>query len=72
MGLDQKGSEPEYSSRPRLLSAGDVAIWLGASSGWVRDHAIRKDPRLKIVKVGKLLRFRPEDVEEFIRSATEA
>ena len=49
-----------------LLRPGDVAKWLGVSSGWVRDHSTRKDPRLKAVKVGKLLRFRPEDVENFV------
>jgi hypothetical protein len=51
----------------RLLGPADVARWLGVSPGWVRDHATRKQPRIKTVKVGKLLRFRPEDVEEFIR-----
>ena len=50
----------------RLLDPGEVARWLGVSAGWVRDHATRKQPRLKAIKVGKLLRFRPQDVEEFI------
>lgn len=49
-----------------MLGPGEVAKWLGVSPGWVRDHATRKDPRIKAVKVGKLLRFRPEDVEAFI------
>jgi excisionase family DNA binding protein len=53
----------------RLLSPGEVANWLGVSSGWVRDHATRKDPRIRVVRVGKLLRFRPEDVEAFIETA---
>jgi len=55
----------------RLLGPGDVAKWLGVSSGWVRDHATRKEPRLRAVKVGKLLRFRPEDIEEFLRGSVE-
>ncbi|MGH9655613.1 MAG: helix-turn-helix domain-containing protein [Bryobacteraceae bacterium] len=50
-----------------LLEPSEVAKWLGVSAGWVRDHATRKQPRLKAIKVGKLLRFRPEDIEEFIR-----
>ena len=58
----------ERTSVHRLLGPDDVAKWLGVSSGWVRDHATRKVPRLKAVKVGKLLRFRPEDVETFIRA----
>jgi excisionase family DNA binding protein len=50
----------------RLLTVDQVAAILGVSPAWVRDHATRKQPRLKCVKVGKLLRFRMEDVEEFI------
>jgi excisionase family DNA binding protein len=61
----------EPASVHRLLGPADVAKWLGVSSGWVRDHATRKEPRLKAVKVGKLLRFRPEDVEEFLRDWTD-
>ena len=52
----------------RLLGPGDVARWLGVSAGWVRDHATRKQPRIKAVKIGKLLRFKAEDVEDFIRA----
>lgn len=51
----------------RLLSVGDVAKILGVSPGWVRDHATgRRRPRLTAVRLGKLLRFRLQDVEEFI------
>jgi len=50
----------------QLLSVREVALMLGVSQAWVRDHATRKQPHLKCVKVGKLLRFRPEDVQEFI------
>lgn len=50
-----------------LLTPGEVASRFHVSVGWVRDHATRKQPRLRYVKLGKLLRFRPEDVEEFIR-----
>src|ERR1700761_1698635 len=62
----------ETASVQRLLGPADVAKWLPVSSGWVRDHATRKEPRLKSVKVGKLLRFRPEDVEDFLRTAAGA
>jgi len=57
------------NKKRELLEPSAVAKWLGVSSGWVRDHATRKEPRLRVVKVGKLLRFRPEDVEEFIRTS---
>lgn len=49
-----------------LMEAADVAKWLGVSEQWVRDHGTKREPRLKSVRVGRLLRFRREDVEEFI------
>ena len=55
---------PEFGMR--LLSVEQVAQILGVSPAWIRDHATRKQPHLKRVKVGKLLKFRPNDVEEFI------
>ena len=53
--------------KPDLLTPGQVARRLQVSSAWVRDHATRKAPRIAVIKVGKLLRFRPEDVERFIK-----
>jgi hypothetical protein len=41
----------------RLLTAEDLARHLQVSAAWVRDHATRKQPRLPVVRVGKLLRF---------------
>jgi excisionase family DNA binding protein len=52
----------------QLLSVKQVAEWLAVSPAWVRDHATRKKPRLRAVRLGKLLRFRPEDVEDFVRT----
>jgi len=49
-----------------LKTAIQVARRLGVSERWVRDHATRRSPRLPVVKLGSLLRFRPEDVEAFI------
>ena len=49
-----------------LLTVQEVAGILKVSSGWVRDHAGRKQPHLRCVRVGDLLRFRPRDVKEFI------
>ena len=56
------------TDREKLLTPGDVAKWLCVSPAWVRDHATRKQPHLPAVKLGKLLRFRPVDVEKFIES----
>lgn len=65
LNLEQTNTTAARSAA--LLEPMEVAKWLGVSAGWVRDHATRKQPRLKAIKVGKLLRFRPEDIEEFIR-----
>jgi excisionase family DNA binding protein len=51
----------------KLLTPKEVAKWLDVSVDWVHNHATRKSPRLPVVRIGKLLRFRNEDVEEFIR-----
>lgn len=49
-----------------LLEASDVAKWLGVSERWVREHGTKRESRLKSIRVGRLLRFRREDVEDFI------
>jgi predicted DNA-binding transcriptional regulator AlpA len=53
-----------------LMTVGDVASLLQVSGAWVRDHATRKQPRLPVVKVGKLLRFRPGEIEKWIQEHT--
>jgi excisionase family DNA binding protein len=50
----------------RLLTPKEVAEILGVSSAWVLDHASRRRPHLPSVKLGKAVRFRKVDVEEFI------
>ncbi|MGH9504802.1 MAG: helix-turn-helix transcriptional regulator [Terriglobales bacterium] len=53
----------------RLLSLEDVAEMLGVSRAWVRDHATRRQPRIPVVRLGgkrALLRFRAQDIENFI------
>jgi hypothetical protein len=50
----------------RLLTAQEVADRLGVSERWVRDHATRRSPRLRAIKLGPLLRFRWLDVQIFI------
>jgi len=52
-----------------LLTLDDVAKLLSVSKDWVRDHATRRSPRLPVVRLGgkrAVLRFRQEDVDEFI------
>lgn len=51
----------------RLLTPKEVAEFLSVSVPWVLDHASRRRPLLPSVKLGKAVRFRREEVEEFIR-----
>ena len=44
---------------PTLLTVDNVAALLQVSADWVRDPATRKQPRLPMIRVGKLLGFRP-------------
>ena len=70
MAVTTEPMQDPISRRPTpLLEPAQVARWLGVSPGWVRDHATRKHPRIRSVKVGKLLRFRADDVEEFIQQS---
>jgi len=63
----QQVNAAERDEFARLLGPAEVAEWLGVSVAWVRDHATRKSPRIPAVKAGKLLRFRPVDVQGFIK-----
>ena len=61
--------EQSFALPSRLLTVSEVAKWLCVSPTWVRDHASgRRRPKLPSIKLGKALRFRAENVEEFIRS----
>jgi len=55
-----------WSHSKTLLTVDEVADMLRVSSAWVRDHATRKAPRLPMLKVGKRLRARPTDIEDWI------
>ena len=55
------------AEREKLLTPTELSQWLGVSPAWVRDHATRSKPRLPSVRLGKLLRFRSQDVERFLR-----
>jgi excisionase family DNA binding protein len=56
----------------RLFTAQEVAARLGVSERWVRDHATRRKPRLRAIKLGPLLRFRWSDVQALVaQQATE-
>jgi predicted DNA-binding transcriptional regulator AlpA len=53
----------------RLWTLKEVAEYLQMSKDWVRDHATRRQPRIPSIRLGgrrKVLRFRPQDVRQFI------
>ena len=43
----------------------ELAERWGMKPGWVRDHATRKSPRIKVRKFGRFLRFHYGDVVHF-------
>jgi hypothetical protein len=53
-----------------LMTPAQVANRLQVSVAWVRDHSTRKQPRLPVVRVGGLLRYRAEDIEHWIEQQT--
>jgi excisionase family DNA binding protein len=55
-----------FSMDEYLFTAEQVAERLGVSERWVRDHATRRHPRIRAVKLGPLLRFRWCDVQELV------
>jgi excisionase family DNA binding protein len=58
--------DSEYLPCEKLLTPREVASWLDVSVDWVQDHATTKAPRIPSVRIGKLIRFRREDVVTFI------
>ena len=55
----------------RLLNPKEVAAWLGVNPAWVLDHGSgRRRPQLPSAKLGKVVRFRREDVEKFIQECS--
>jgi excisionase family DNA binding protein len=54
----------------KLLTAEEVAQLLNVSAAWVYDHADRKQPAIPCVRLGRSVRFRPEDVRTFVEAMT--
>ncbi len=55
-----------FPLRERLMNAREVAARLGVSERWVRDHTTRRSPKIRAVKLGTLIRYRPADVDTFM------
>jgi excisionase family DNA binding protein len=64
------GSSEPFGIEERLYSAREVASRLGVSERWIRDHATRRNPRIRAIKLGPLVRFRWPDVQAFLAEMT--
>ena len=54
-------------AQERLLTVKEVAAWLQISEQWVRAHANKeRRPYLQSIKLGKSVRFRAPDVQDFL------
>ena len=69
MGHSQASSHGDTTA-PALLSADSVAEWLNCSTRTVMRCRDRGE--LRRVRIGKLVRFRPEDLEALIRAHSES
>ncbi len=63
---DDDAALPNHDDE-RLLNARQVAHKLGVSERWVRDHTTRRNPRIRGIKMGMLMRYRRADVEAFMQ-----
>jgi excisionase family DNA binding protein len=62
----------EKNARSPLLTVRQVSEWLNVSPSWVRDHATkRRRPALTSMKLGRSLRFREDQLAEWIRQLSE-
>lgn len=74
IGRRRQFSEPDKPRivRSPLLTVRQVSEWLNVSPSWVRDHATnRRRPALPSLKLGKSLRFREDQLAEWIRQLSE-
>ena len=56
--------------RPKLLTEAEVAAYLGVEPQTLCAWRCTKRYNLPAIKVGRLVRYRPEDVEAFLESRT--
>jgi predicted DNA-binding transcriptional regulator AlpA len=59
-------STPIRDEREPLIDVAAVAVRLGMSEQWVRDHIERRHPKIPCVRLGAAVRFRPADIDRFI------
>jgi excisionase family DNA binding protein len=57
---------PSLMIQDRLMNAREVAARLGVSERWVRDHTSRRNPKIRAIRLGSLIRYKRADVETFM------
>ena len=77
--MGEKGGEvvnTTMTSKPKLLTVPQVAERIGMSEQWVRDHTAAEDgssrrrPTLPCVRFGRSIRYREDQIEQFIAENT--
>ena len=64
--IDEAVSSVLREGRMTLLTPRQVAERLQVSVWWVYDHTTRAHPRIPVVRVGKVLRYDPGDIDKWI------
>jgi excisionase family DNA binding protein len=74
MNLEMAGPRRGWTDVPRadvLLSAKQVATWLGVSETWIRAHATGqrrpKQPEIPCIRLGTNVRFRRDAIEAWLK-----
>jgi hypothetical protein len=63
----------ETAPGEELLTPEEVATWLRVKPAWVRAHANgNRKPKLPSLKMGAFLRFRRQDILEFLEQLSRA
>jgi excisionase family DNA binding protein len=65
-GSDRRGSE----SLEKFLTPDDIAALLDVKVSWVMDHVTRIEPIIPHVRIGKMIRFRRQEVMQWLDSLT--
>jgi excisionase family DNA binding protein len=71
VGSRAKGECVSGETPERLLTPMEVSEILSVSVAWVLDHSSRRRPYLPAIRLGKAVRFRRSDVEEFIQECSQ-
>ena len=52
--------------REKLLTAKEVADWLGVSEKWNDDHIERRSPKIPAKRLGGAVRFKASEIDAWL------